>query len=521
MSSTRWIGLAWLAPCAALLGGCTESGDPPAVGHFRVVVTTVNGDAPPPVEAPLPANAGDSNELWAFTVEAIGVDGQPDTGFDGAVRVDLEPGAVMDVTGATASGRNVLLEAGRGEGVAVVTAMFGSARLWVEDLGYQPAPPGVTPTCANGEDDDGDVLLDHPSDPGCAYADDMSEEGGSLMTGVSQPVHYALPKVADVQGRSSQTPYPSVAVELDTASRYVVVTRVASSGFFVTDVDEPGGYGHLYAYNYNTPEGMRVCDHVTYLTGTASEFFGLTEISFPSYGLHYAHADGQLFGPADCRVPEPVLLKTEEENLIAQPTEMEKLESGLVRIEGFRIASKFGPDPAVMNAFKENQSNCDLNGDGQVDYYDELEGSCSNACSDDAECSEWTAYAARGNYKVHDGGTQILINTGTALGFDPLKHKGAVLAVVSGTVRHFSGGDLNWTIETRCADDLVCDGEGCPVRYYESLERCTDYSHCPSDCVEDCAQSPCTWHCPTPAAARSNVACVTLRTEFDDDQGTY
>ncbi len=35
--------------------------------------------------------------------------------------------------------------------------------------------------------------------------------------------------------------------------------------------------------------------------------------------------------------------------------------------------------------------------------------------------------------------------------------RGKKLAFVTGTLRNFSGGSLNWTIETRCPDDLVCD----------------------------------------------------------------
>jgi len=197
---------------------------------------------------------------------------------------------------------------------------------------------------------------------------------------------------------------------------------------------------------------MRVCDRVEYLSGTVTEFFGFTELSFPSYSLDF------VFEGEPCDVPEPILI---EPATVADPLAMEKIESALVRIEGFRIAKNFGPKPAKNNVFLPDQSSCDLNGDGQVDFESDLEGSCGNACSGDPECSEWTGYSARGNYKVTSGATMMQINTGTVGGFDPTSHKGEVLTAVTGTLRNFSGGSLNWTIEARCSEDLACASAAC------------------------------------------------------------
>src|SRR5262249_32302060 len=161
----------------------------------------------------------------------------------------------------------------------------------------------------NGKDDEPkNGLIDYPADPGCAYADDDDEGGGSFAAGVSPAVEYALPKVSDVRGSGSATPYPYEAIEIATAApQHVVVTRVASDGFYVTDVaptevqhdattctqnsDCPsnmcssgvcscttdadctkggrcvdgtcpatGGYNSVFAFNFSTPQGMRVCD---------------------------------------------------------------------------------------------------------------------------------------------------------------------------------------------------------------------------------------------------------------------
>jgi hypothetical protein len=263
-------------------------------------------------------------------------------------------------------------------------------------------------------------------------------------------------------------------VELNTADpHWVVVTRVSSSGFFATDLaDAAGGYNHMYAYNFSAPWGMRVCDRLVYLSGTVSDFFGMTELSFPSYSVTYNLLPaGQEPTAQDCLVPEPTILTPAT---LISPVEMEKLESGLVRAQGFTIAAHFGPELAVNNAFDANRSSCDLNQDGVIDYTDPLEGSCSDACSADPKCSEWSNYSERGNYKIALGNAQVLINTSSALGFDPLAHRGEQLNAVSGTLRNFSGGSLNWTIETRCLDDLVCGSPPCPDAPVPSYKACVD-----------------------------------------------
>ncbi len=471
-----------LAPLVLLIGACTYQGEGPVgASTFKIVVTRVNGADPPAPESPLPANRGDVEEVWEFTVEARSATGELEP-FDGEVRLSVEPGAVMGVSGDGAVGRNIRLQGGKATGSVRVTAVYGAARLWAEDVGYVPAAPGAIPACANGiNDDEGDdVLIDFPNDPGCAYADDDTEEAGTFAAGVSRPVAYALPRLSDIQGGGATTPYPFEGIEVNTsAPQQVIVTRVASDGFYITDLaDQTKGYNSLFAFNFSTPAGMRVCDRLVYLAGTVNEFFGFTELSFPSYRVE------PVFEGQPCPVPEPTLL---DATIISDPVAMEKLESSLVRIEGYAIAKNFGSGTVVNNKFEPDASSCDLNGDGRVDFESEAEASCGNACSDDpaGECSEWTGFVARGNYLVHKGASKIQINTGTAAGFDPQAHKGEVLVSVTGTLRNFSGGSLNWTIETRCEDDLVCAGDGC-----------------------------------VPAALPSDKACVRLRTVDDNDQGT-
>jgi hypothetical protein len=462
---------------------------------FHVAITSINGSAElPALDKPLPANRGNTFDTWTFEIEARSPTGALEP-FNGVVRLSTRPGAVGMITGEGTLGRNVRLTGGKASGSLTVTAVYGPTRLWVEDLGYVPAPPGKKPVCSNGKNDDAedDGLIDFPADPGCAYADDDTEQGGSFAAGVSVPVAYSLPKISDIQGGSS-SPYPFESIEADTADpQRLIVTRVASDGFYVTDVNATemaNGYNSIFAFNFSTPAGMRVCDRVTYLSGTVSEFFGFTELSFPSFDLDYV-----IEGKQPCEVPTPPVL---DATTISSPTAMEKLESSLVRLEGYHVARHFGPKIPVNNVFGvpgepdavTDTSNCDLNGDGQVDFDSKDEGSCSNACAADPDCSEWTSYSARGNYKVSKGGSQIQIQTGAVSGFDPHANRGVTLVAVTGTLRNFSGGTLNWTLETRCPDDLACTSDSC--------------------ICDGC-----------PAAPRSSQeACVRLRSIDDNDEGT-
>jgi hypothetical protein len=154
---------------------------------------------------------------------------------------------------------------------------------------------------------------------------------------------------------------------------------------------------------------------------------------------------------------------------------LESLESALVRIEGAVIGAYFGPEPAA-GGFGPTQSNCDLDSSGLIDFETpgSNEAACANACADDAQCVEWTSYVSRGNYRVvfpgsscTSGGGQrlctIQINTRSVSQFDPPAMRGQPLMSVTGTLRNFSGGDLNWTIETRCTHDLVCDDPNQPA----------------------------------------------------------
>lgn len=512
-----------VAAPAVGFAGCSDSPSNPDLGPstFHIEIDSVNGSGALPTEAkPLPANHGDKPEAWAFKIEARTPTGEIATDFNGYVRLSLQPGTVAAVTGPGAQGRNIKLTNGTVSGVVMGTAVYGPARLWVEDLGYTPAATNSTPACSNGVDDNGNGLVDFPADPGCYFADDDDENGGTYAAGVSPPVYYALPLISDVRGGAS-TPYPNEAVQIATGCptdittcafdapsdpEYVVVTRVSNNGFFVTDVGANAvakGYNSLFAFNFSTPAGLRVCDRVTYLSGTATDFFGFTQLSFPSFQNVFVilGTDGGFVDPdagvPGCRVPEPKVL---DPTLFAGSKDvisknLYPYEAGLVRLEGFTVAKNFGPGLAHKNNFGPNTSNCDFNNDGQIDFTQvncmggaDCEGDCATVCDSLADCSEWTSFSARSEFKVSHGSAMVKVNASTVGSFNPVASAGAVIPHITGTLTEFSGGSLNWTVEVRCSDDLVCPmALGCTVNDKPII---------------------------------SSAACVRPRTIDDNDQGT-
>lgn len=480
-----------LLPALLAALGCSSSVpvDDQRVERLRVAVRMPDGSAVPPQTAPLPVPLDGAQELQVDVTAEL-IDGKTAAVFDGFVRLSVLPGVVVEVSGDGAVGRNVLLQHGVAQNQRVrVRATRGPTRLWAEDVGYVPEDPSALPRCANGVDDDQDGLVDFPEDPGCAFANDGTETSGNFAAGVSPPVYFQLPRLGDVQGRGSATPFSQEGVDVlaDDPAR-LIVTRISSDGFFVSDVTDIAGYSHAFAFNFSAPAGMRVCDRLTRLSGTASEFYGFTELNNPAYQLHpWRFPTTTDAGDGPCQVPEPFAI---DDVSAADSALLERVESGLVRVVSATIGAHFGPGLATGNQIDATHSSCDLDGDGGVDFSaGSDENACATACDADADCVEYSAYAARGNYVVRlPGGARIQLNTQSVAGFDPPAARGQLLGAVTGTLRNFSGGNLNWTIETRCSADLVC----------------TDPSQ------KACTEGPV-------ASQSSQIACVFPRTTNDPD----
>lgn len=501
--------LALLAPL--VVGACSVAHGGPITGAagFDVTVSIPGHGAVGPTTPTLPVDLYASTETFEIDVRALGATGELDPTFEGFVRVSIHPGAVVSVAGEGATGRNVFVKAGVATSqVVTVTGSHGPTRIWVEDLGYTPAAASKPPACSNGRDDDGDGLVDFPGDPGCAFANDDSETGGTYATGLSTPIPFAAPTLADAQGRGASSPYVEEQVDLAAAApANLVVTRITPDGFYVSDTNEQAGYGHLFAFSFSTPPGLRVCDRLESLSGTLSEFHGFTELGSPGFVAHpwdfRAPADG---GDGPCQVPEPTVLdhvvlgvwqcsqQTGKFSSVADDAALERLESGLVRVTGLRLPKFFGPGhPASANGFEPDatHTNCDLNDDGKLDFTTagSVEAACVARCDCVSECTEWTNYVANGAFRVLlTDGAEVQVNTSTIPSFDPPSHRGELVSSLTGTLRDFSGGSYNWTIEARCDDDLVL-----PCAAGDAA----------------CLESP-------PGPQSSQIACVDPRTQEDN-----
>lgn len=434
----------------------------------------------------------DGSIPFVVNLSARNQQGEVDTSFNGWLRVSAKPGNVQSLAGAGVSGRSVKLTNGVADNITVnLENAYGNAYILAQDAGYEPASPvrEPPPKCADGIDNDGDGLIDFPADPGCAFANDDTEESGTYAEGASPTLFFALPRIADVRGVNTSggtTAYPKQPIQIDTGFHDklegtqvfdfdTVVTRISANGFYVSDVRDRRGFNNVFAFNFNSPARMRVCDRIKSLGGTATEFFGFTQVSFPTWTLEEWNPKLR-----PCGVPEPKVLDptdiadatgtTQIGNLLA-------LSASLVRAETkdkleLRITKLFGPgrpqpNPAAKDnaslpkyLLTENETNCDINEDGRLTFEDPAEGACSDACTRNPECTEYSNFQSRSTFRlvVSDGvrTANIQANGSTASEFHPLDLRGKKLRSFTGTLTYFSGGS-QFTVEARCVDDVVVD----------------------------------------------------------------
>lgn len=489
---------------ATTLGGslsCSSDGFGDIRVGRRLVVELVDPATAGTRDTPL-SLAVETPVIFKVRIRALRADGSPDTAFTGYVRLGSKPGAILPLGQPGTTGRNVLLTEGASADLDVpLVNAFGRTFIVADDLGYIPGDPFSTPppACANGVDDDGDGNIDFPADEGCAFADDDAEQGGSYAEGVSPPIWFGLPRVADVRGLTCQqvgadlacsstgaSPYPKEPVQVETGfvdglvqrgNVRVITTALASNGFYVQDVTDPraatpqdpvAGFTGLFAFNFNTPARMRVCDRIRSLRGTAGEFFGFTQLSYPTWTL-------QEWDPrfTRCEVPDPTVLTPGVANDRAK---LLRLSGSLVRAETaggltVSVTKKLGPGkPPEINggfAFGPDATNCDFDDNGKIVFApDSKEGLCSQACTADAECTEYSNFRDRGTFRltIADSGNQlgaVQADASQSAAFDVLAKKGLPLRSFGGILTYFSGGS-QFTIEARCSDDIVDDPKATP-----------------------------------------------------------
>ena len=304
----------------ALVLGATALACSDTSGHLGTtarVTVSLTGSASTR-RAPLPLTF-EKPAQFTIGVAALRADGAVDTDFNGFVRISVKPGSVVSLRGERTEGRNVQLAAGVASNLSVgVVGSFGDTHFWAEDIGYVPVNPTRTPPpgCSDGLDNNGNGLIDFPADPGCAFANDDDENGGSYASGASDAVYFNLPRIADVRGVSqggTSTSFPHQQILVDTGWRpdqstfeySTVITRVSADGFYATDTGDKRGFSSIFAFNFSAPPRMRVCDRLKYYGGTASDFFGFTEVGFPTWELEEWDPNKR-----DCLVPEPYVFRS-------------------------------------------------------------------------------------------------------------------------------------------------------------------------------------------------------------------
>jgi hypothetical protein len=425
---------------------------------------------------------------FVMNIEALNRDGTRDVNMNGYVRFTIKPGSVIAVTHPRAAGRSVRLETGLVENVAVsVVGAYGDSAIWAEEAGYEPGDPlaAQPPQCADRIDNDNDGRIDFPSDEGCAASNDNGETNGTFASGATNLLFFAYPRIADIRGADTgggATPFPKQQIRIDTGYRSdgntyewdAVVTRLSSDGFYVSDTGEKRGFGSIFAFNFNPPPGMRVCDRLKSFGGTVVDFFGFTEVTYPTWTL-------EEWDPAKrpCLVPEPLVILPRQTDAAS----LRKVTAGLVRVatQGdleVHVTKHFGRNkpapppegaPASQGYFPtDDASNCDLNEDGRVDFNRDPERACAAKCTADPECTEYSNYESRSAFRfvVVDkttGDTGNVQGNGTVSpNFDPIALRGKPLRSFTGTLRFFSGG-TQFTIEARCQDDIVVDLDKSPI----------------------------------------------------------
>src|SRR5690606_33802750 len=106
--------------------------------------------------------------------------------------------------------------------------------------------------------------------------------------------------------------------------RTLVVTGIAVDGFYVTDMSEStGSYNAIFAHTHSRPKGIEQGSVIAELIGTVVEFYGFTELGFPTY---------RVGGKVSNMVPVQLTA-----DLVGQDAEMEKLESRLVEVRDVTV----------------------------------------------------------------------------------------------------------------------------------------------------------------------------------------
>ncbi|HUT79398.1 MAG TPA: hypothetical protein VM285_16995 [Polyangia bacterium] len=353
-----------LALAAAVAGlaalGCVREVDVDLSGPLSFEVALVGGDAGTPEE---PLAFTKEPRILTIDVRAVDEGGATAEWFDGRVHLDIRPrGAIsigfspwFDVVGGVATAVPVQVE-----------RVHSSASLWVEDIG---------------------------------------EDGlGSYSTGLSPDLYFRNPTIRNCQ--ESDIHLTSALrgdfVDIDLEGRTAVVTGTARDGFYLTDISEPEFlYSSIYVYTFSRPE-LEIGSRVTRLRGTVDEFYGFTELSFPSWKTEGTAA-----------VPEPVAIDSANDGL---DSALEPFESSLVEVRDVTVCP-------VGESF--------------------------------ATYGQWAVLVdPAGNCETGDGAINV-VSTYTVPDVDPATLAGQTVGRVTGNLRYHMAAVPGWIVYARGPEDIA------------------------------------------------------------------
>ncbi|XXF75823.1 hypothetical protein P2318_22545 [Myxococcaceae bacterium GXIMD 01537] len=359
---------------------------------------------------------------------------QPLDSFSGPVSFRVVPG---DLSG-DYSTRWTQLTDGAGSGKVIVSHLYGEARVWVEDLpptvnyvdggvadaGPLPVEPaqrtsstGLSriiyfeePTLANVQrPESADNNRNSPFAGQFLTIGRAPESGSPLLQNCPN-----LPPLPGGRPYSFQDPTATSNIDGGVPDpnhgqmMTLVVTGIDPSGFFVADLTAckareqwgsstkgtaepegllPGSYASLYVYNYSYPEDLYAGDLLWTLSGSATDFTGTTQLSFPAWTVreHVRELPQSQWNKyLDQAKPTELTMRTCGLGSQADGVDplcgydygnqkMESLESGLVRMRNVLF-------PSIIKS-------CDFNGDNTVPFFCPKSGGWG-ACGDNETPNE-------------------------------------------------------------------------------------------------------------------------------------
>lgn len=307
-----------------------------------------------------------------FTVQTLDKDGQSYP-LNGDLTVRVRPGRLsMDP--------KITIENGVWTGDVTWEAAFGPARFWFGD--------------------EGDKDIDSGRPAGWA-------------TGVSPIFHFVIPTIAQMQeiDDPETNQLAGEFAELEIAERQVVVTEIATDGFWATDLlDGADSYGSIYVYTFGKPEGVVAGTRLLGLDGSVQEYLGTTQLSFPNY----TGSDTETLMVPDAIALEGVTGLCDGSDVNSNAAEA--LEASRVSLTGAKIPASFT-----------------------------------------SESEEYLDYIEYGQWPIETSmGCTLYISTGTAvIGLDPLEWAGAEIPSVSGMLTQIWS---QWIITITDADDIQITG---------------------------------------------------------------